>query len=107
MIGGYKDYHLDYQDATIRFLERKLDDLQYKYDNLLKAFQGHVTQIDKIFQDDDCILPNFCRVGDDKFEACVRLAGKYKELCDLLKKNRIEEQFYNNHDKFLELINYE
>lgn len=68
----------------LKAAQTHIKELEYRLANLQKAFGHAIGCVDRVFQQDNTqplpILPDFLKLGEDKFEGVVKLALAYKEL---------------------------
>jgi len=70
-------------------LREQLSDTQHELENYKRAFGKALSCVDSVFQPQstpEAILPEFCTIGDDKFEAVPRLAKEFLALKQQLER---------------------
>lgn len=75
------------ETSEVEQLREQVLDLTHERDRYKQAFVKALACVDQAFQPDgkpEAILPDFCRLGDDKFEAVPRLAREHKQLSSKL-----------------------
>ena len=69
-----------YEMEQLRTANAELLERCVKLEAYKGLFNNAIESVNEVFQGPDSILPDYCKVGDDKFEAVVDLAREYKIL---------------------------
>jgi tetrahydromethanopterin S-methyltransferase subunit G len=67
-------------ESALDAARKKIASLAKVRDAFADLCKGHVACVDEAFQGQNAILPDYCRVGDDKFGAVVHLARDFVAL---------------------------